>query len=203
MYLTAVKFKKSLRCFSEGEIFNLQPITLLVGDQGCGKSTLLELLARNDDKVLNVTLTEETVQKGVESFYFDSEKMNPRVKDPISYTNIDGTNRGIGLGAAVHARFRSHGETQNVFTNEALKTAKDCVIFLDEPESGLSLRNQFRLTHEIANAAKRNCQIIVATHSLVLIQSVNDVLSLEHKKWMNAAEFVAENCGEKNGIRTS
>lgn len=39
--------------------------------------------------------------KEVKTFYFDSEHMNPRINNPLSYTNVDGTNKGIGLGFAM------------------------------------------------------------------------------------------------------
>jgi predicted ATPase len=163
---------------------------LLVGNQGCGKSSILDLLARNDTKTLNVSLSEETKKKGVDTFYFDTEKMNPRITNPISYSNIDGTSKGIGVGHALNARFVSHGETLVAFTVDSLKQAKDCIVFLDEPESALSLRNQFRLAEEVFSASKRNCQLIIATHCFVLIDAMEQVLSLEHKSWLTAKQFV-------------
>jgi len=57
-------------------------------------------------------------------------------------------------------------------------------------EAGLSLKNQFALLREIKLAVKRSCQIILATHSLALIQGVDRVLSLEHRRWMCPEEFI-------------
>lgn len=74
-----------------------------------------------------------------------------------------------------------------------LKKAENCVVYLDEPESGLSLRNQYALAKEIHNAAKRNVQLFIATHSLILIQSVDTVVSLEHGKVMPSKEFIKLN----------
>lgn len=76
------------------------------------------------------------------------------------------------------------------FSVNAIKKAENCIIFLDEPESALSLRNQYNLVKEIDNANKRNCQIIVATHCLPLIEYADNVLSLEHKKWMSNNDFI-------------
>jgi predicted ATPase len=192
MYLKSVKFKESYRCFSQGQTFDFQQLNLLVGDQGCGKSTLLNLIFKRD-KILDVKLT-DLGKAGVKTFYFDSEKMNPRVLNPIKeYTNLDGTNKGIGLGAAIKARFSSHGETLVCFTVHALKKATNNAVFIDEPESGLSLRNQFRFVEEIKNTLARKCQLFIATHSLVLIQSFGDVLSLEHKQWMKSEDFIQLN----------
>lgn len=191
MYINSIEIVSDHRCFNKGEDFKLENITLLVGDQGCGKSTLLNGIQENDE-FLEMHLS-ELGQKGVDSFYFDSEKMNPRIKDPNTYTNMDGSSKGIGFSGAVTTRYTSHGETLVLFTVEALKQAENSVIILDEPESGLSLKNQFLLAKEIKEAAKRNCQLIIATHSLVLIKAFKNVLSLEHKKWMKSVEFVKLN----------
>ena len=194
MYIQSVAFKQSYRCFTQNETFDFtdKSLILLVGDQGCGKSSLLERMAHHDHKTLDIKLT-PIGAKGVSSFYFDSEKMNPRIVDPIHYTNLDGTDKGIGYAASIKARFTSHGETLVCFTVDALKKAENCVVFIDEPESALSLRNQFRLIDEIITAVTgRNCQVFVSTHCLSLIQAMPDlqVLSLEHRKWMGSDEFI-------------
>lgn len=67
--------------------------------------------------------------------------------------------------------------------------AKECVIILDEPESGLSITNQFKLIQEIYNAIKRGCQFFIATHCYPLIES-GDVISLEHWKKMSGISFI-------------
>jgi predicted ATPase len=68
--------------------------------------------------------------------------------------------------------------------------AKNVVLFLDEPESGLSIRSQYRILESINKAKNNGCQIFIATHSAILINSVDKVLSLEHKKWMNSGDFI-------------
>jgi predicted ATPase len=168
---------------------DLKSITLLVGEQGCGKSTLLSLLSCND-KLINVKLSESVHDEGIQTLYFDSEKMNPRVVDIEHYTNPNGTSRGIGVGAALKSRFMSHGEVLREFTVNGIKEAKDCVLLLDEPESALSLANQYRLARELQIAVSKNVQIIASTHCLPLIESVNEVYSLEHNRWMTSEEFV-------------
>lgn len=191
MYINTVEILKDHRNLHKGDIFTISDITALVGDQGCGKSTLLSGLQNKED-FLKIDLT-TTGDKGVKGYYFDSEKMNPRITNPMSYTNVDGTSRGIGLAGALAGRWQSHGEVLEGFTVSALKRANDCVILLDEPESGLSLRNQYKLWHEIQEAAKRKCQIILATHCLVIIQELGSVLSLEHRMWMANDKFIESN----------
>lgn len=198
MHLLSIKLNEDFRILNSNLSIQLKPLTLLVGDQGCGKSSLLELLQKNSNK-LTMVLSDEVIKNSIGSYYFDSESMNPRTADLVAnYSNPDGTNKGIGMGEALLTRFMSHGETLRKFTVDAIHKAKDCVLLLDEPEAALSLRNQFKLADQLKKAKKRNVQVIVATHCLPIIESVDEVYSLEHLKWMKSKEFIELN---KNTIK--
>lgn len=191
MYINNIKFieEDSTGCFKKDESYSInENIILLVGDQGVGKSTLLNILQQHK-KCCQVKLTDLGL-KGIDTWYFDAEKMNPRTKDPNLYSTINGQDKGIGYVNALTSRFKSHGEVLREFTVNAIRQAHDAVIFLDEPESALSIKNQKKLVIEIHEAVKRNCQFIIATHNYFLIKSVKTVLSLEHKKWMTAESFL-------------
>lgn len=169
-------------------IINCGDVNLFVGNQGCGKSTLLNLLQKNH-KDVKLTLAEDTIKNGVSSFYFDSENDNPRTKNPELFTDVSGNDVGIGYGGALVSRFKSHGEVLENFILKPLLKAKDCVILLDEPESGLSITNQFKLIDAIKKAVENGCQLFIATHCFPLIESF-DVISLEHNKQMTGVEFI-------------
>ena len=189
IYLSSTKLLDDKYCLKKDLIIDFKTITLLVGDQGCGKSTLLNLL-QSKSELLKLNLSEETIKKGVDTFYFDSEKMNPRILGIDDFSNPDGTSKGIGVGVALSTRFKSHGEILQVYTVNAITKAENCIVFLDEPESSLSLRNQFKLAKNLKKATERNVQFIIATHCLPLIESVKYVYSLEHLKWMKSLEFI-------------
>ena len=125
----------------------------------------------------------------VNTYSFDTEKDNPRLKDPQLYTTLSGADKGIGYKNALLSRFHSHGEILEWLIVNSLEEAKDCIIFLDEPESGLSLTNQFRLIQLIKNAANNGCQFFIATHCYPLINEFN-VISLEHNKQMTGKQFI-------------
>ena len=163
-------------------------VNLFVGNQGCGKSTLLTLMQQNHSDI-KLQLTKQASTTGVTSLYFDSEKNNPRTSDPNLYVTANGVSRGIGYGGALRSRFMSHGEVLENFTVNPLFEAKDAVILLDEPESGLSITNQMRLIDAIKTAAKNNCQLFIATHCYPLIEAF-DVISLEHNKQMAGKDFI-------------
>lgn len=163
-------------------------VNILVGNQGCGKSTLLNLIQKNHSDI-EVTLSESTKLNGVNTFFFDSEKDNPRIKDLQFFSNPNGEDIRIGVGGAIYSRFKSHGEVLQEFIIAPLLTAQNCVIILDEPESALSLSNQFKLISAINIAVKNNCQLFIATHCYPLIESFN-VISLEHQKQMKGIDFI-------------
>jgi predicted ATPase len=183
--VTLIEDKYNLK---KGLSIKLKNITLLVGEQGCGKSTLLSLL--RDNKSIKTKLSDQVQLEGIETFYFDSEKMNPRIQDLEMFTKPNGESTGIGMGAALRTHFMSHGEVLREYTVNRIKDAKNCILFLDEPESALSLKNQYRLAGELKSAVLNNVQIIASTHCLPLIESVDEVYSLEHKMWMKSIDFI-------------
>lgn len=61
----------------------------------------------------------------------------------------------------------SHGEGFLEFFQS--RAADGGLYFLDEPESALSFRNQYRLAYFIRERAKAGCQFVIATHSPVLL----------------------------------
>jgi len=186
MYLKEIKIKEDFRCLVKDTKIKLQPITLLVGEQGSGKSTLLKLLQENN---VEYELS-ELGENGVESYYFDSEKMNPRILDGDDFTNPDGTSKGVGLGYGIMSRFKSHGEALREYTVDRIKDAKNCVLLLDEPEAALSLSNQYKLVSEFKKAIDRNVQLVIATHCLPIIQSFDNVFSMEKLEWLTSEEYI-------------
>lgn len=195
IHIEKIEIVKDYRTFKKGLEIELRSLNLLVGDQGAGKSSLLQCLhelgqQNKGEKVVQIVLKKDSQQKGVEVFYFDAEKHNPRMKDPQLYTDVRGRDVGIGYTNALVSRFASHGEILKKFTVDAISKASKCIVLLDEPESALSLKNQFKLVKEIQKAVDRNVQVLMATHCLPLIQSVENVYSVEHFKWMTSKEFI-------------
>lgn len=89
----------------------------------------------------------------------------------------------------LQTRMKSHGQV----IYPMLKTISEKhngLVFLDEPETSLSIRSQRKLVDVLYQATAQGCQLFIATHSLILIESVEEVYSLEHLKWMPSKDFI-------------
>lgn len=170
-----IVLKAEYRVFKKGMVIELRDdINLLVGDQGAGKSTLLKALSQPNEYAAFEFVTDGSVG----TKFFDTESGNPRV----TQSNLD-------IKQKVVSKFSSHGETMKPIVLHC-RHIKDSVILIDEPESGLSIRSQLEMIEAFKEAVANKCQLIIATHSPILMQSVDAVYSVEHKKWMSPENFI-------------
>jgi predicted ATPase len=191
-YLKAIQFSKEFRkIFKVGDEVNFFPgITLLVGDQGSGKSSVLScILGKNREKAIKPIWGEDGGNsKGLGVASFDFEHDNPRIKGHFPL-NATGNQMAFQIGV----KWQSHGETNLMLSRGMLgkDLPKDSsIICLDEPESGLSVRSQYKVWDFLSKAAESGKQLIIATHSTILIEQASKVFSMEHRQEMTAAEFL-------------
>ena len=167
-----------------------RPVTFLVGENGSGKSTLLEAIAvacgfnpeggtrnfrfatRETHSELGEYLT--PVRKGYhrDGFFLRAESFYNVA------SNIDEMDEGGGLGAKVIDSYggvslhrQSHGESflalvKNRFGGEGL-------YLLDEPEAALSPSRLLTLLCEVHRLVEHGSQLIIATHSPILMTYPN------------------------------
>lgn len=193
--LTQLKFKADFRCFKKDDTFEFRPgINLFVGDQGSGKSTLLALVRalavknvltglNGEDAAKVISLT--TDKTGSRVLSFDFEKDNPRMAHSFEMPNMSAE-------LIVRSRFVSHGQLVNSILDniEGLKNEKSHhAILMDEPDTGLSPRSARAFAGSLESLAKHH-QILAAVHNPLVIESVPEVLSLEHRRWMKSNEFM-------------
>lgn len=173
--LKKITFLKEYRCFKKGDVFDFEPLTILVGDQGCGKSTILSLIGKADDRQ-----TKEVVKitaGRIDTRYFDYEKHNPRMSSYVESV-LD-----------VATRFASHGQFVKAL-NESMSEQKGVCWIMDEPDGNLSIRSCLALAKQFNTAVKNGCQVIASIHSPVVMEQFDKVYSLEHRRWMKPAEFI-------------
>lgn len=96
----------------------------------------------------------------------------------------------VDLDVITVSAMQSHGQALFPFLQEALKV-KNGIVFLDEPETSLSIKSQIKLLGMLKEAQIDN-QILIATHSEILIKGIGNVISLDEgsPKWITADEFV-------------
>ena len=186
--ITKFEFTSKYRCFEEGEVFEFRPgINLLVGDQGCGKSTLLGELRNCGTKLKASDRAHRTKKSGTvstsgkcSSYVFDFEYDNPRTKGHF----------GDSINFQIASMYASHGET-GITVLRALKEAENSIIFMDEPDMALSVRSILEIAKLFDDMVKRGNQLIAAVHNPLLIECSDDVLSLEHRRWITSDDFIS------------
>lgn len=184
-FLTSVTFTKDYRCFKKGDTIPFKPgVNLLVGDQGTGKSTIIQILRNSsqekEDGPATITTT-ISPSKTVEMYSFDFERDLTRGKSHFDDRRP--------MKFQVQQMFMSHGETVRAVV-ETLDQMKDCLVLLDEPDIGLSLRSAYTLARLLASAAKRGCQLVASIHNPLVMQEIGEVYGMEERRWMTAPEFL-------------
>lgn len=171
----------------QGSLAFTAPVTFLSGDNGTGKSTLLEAIAvayginpEGGSQNFNFSTVDShsslyeqvrLIRKGEipqtkfflrsETYYNVASELEELARDPMQ----GGLAHASYGGQPLHTR--SHGEgllsiIENRFGNKGF-------YLLDEPEAGLATSRQFALLQEIHRLVKGGSQLIIATHSPVIM----------------------------------
>ncbi len=197
LYVSGIKLKKT--AFSDGGYLSELPVvkhlkelrlqrkvTFFVGENGTGKSTLLEAVAiccgfnaegGNKNFCFSSKATHSdlyqylTVVKGVkkpqDGFFLRAESFYNLATEVDRLDEADPVNRlskSYG-GRSLHQQ--SHGESfLSLFLN---RFGGNGLYILDEPEAALSPSRQLALLSQIHELVKQNSQLIIATHSPILM----------------------------------
>lgn len=178
----------------DGRLPFTAPVTFLSGDNGTGKSTILEAIAvayginpEGGSQNFNFSTVEShsdlyehvrLIRKGdiprtkfflrSETYYNVASELEELGRDPLQ-------------GGLAHASYghqplhtRSHGEgllaiIENRFGDRGF-------YLLDEPEAGLATSRQFALLQEMHRLVKSGSQLIIATHSPVIMSYPGSVI---------------------------
>lgn len=146
------------------------PITILTGENGKGKSTVLESAMGVDTDGGSRFKTQErtspiplalTKRNPPDTFFFRGDA---HLNLARFYASIGSLPGGDGMADLTQM---SHG--QSIMALAKRRFGAESLIFLDEPEAGLSVLRQLELLGRLGALAEAGAQIIMATHSPILL----------------------------------
>lgn len=171
----------------DGLIF--APITVIVGENGAGKSVLLESVAEAFGFPLeggSLAEQRESIEgKSALGDYLQLVRGASRTRDGLFFRAETAhsfqdflASRGSDRGKALLNQ--SHGESSLALIGSS--TVGQGLWILDEPESGLSFQGQLTLLQLLLDHVRAEGQVILCTHSPVLM-AVRGALLLEIGEW--------------------
>lgn len=181
-------------------------LTVIVGDNGYGKSSLIKFLKPPDvSKLFSFDKTKEElikeafqkyVDNSVNSLYFEGspkyfvieqnlhknsfiEEQKDKVKNSIT---------GMNVANLWDMQNDSNGENMIDFIN-SIKMIENGLIVLDEPETSLSIKSQYKIRKILEDLSKNN-QIIIITHSTIFMNLCEEVYDFETKQYTPTYTYI-------------
>lgn len=161
---------KALR--THGRLPFYQPITLITGENGVGKSTLVEGIAVSSNfndyggPFGAEAKSRKNPLRNVAAVTKGTRAMDGYFLRAESHFNV-ATEFGSSAPGVSNLHHMSHGESVMQVVQESFHG--NGLYLLDEPESGLSMIRQMTLLAELHRAAQAGAQLVIATHSPVLL----------------------------------
>lgn len=171
----------AVRALADGLVLHPK-VTFFVGENGSGKSTILEAIAvaagfnaeggtrnfnfetRASHSPLHEHLRVAWSRRPKDGFFFRGESFFTVASEIEALDKVQPLMHCYG-GRSLHER--SHGEAFLALVNN--RFGGDALYLLDEPESALSPARLLSLISAIANLVRRDSQVVIATHSPVLL----------------------------------
>jgi predicted ATPase len=154
----------------------------------------------------NENLLITKIDKPENLYFFDTEKNNPRLDNDSQITDfvryIVDTEDSKEFSRRVESyglnyleltknklNEKSHGEIILPMLKD-LENLKNSLILLDEPESSLSIRSVYKFIKILRKLEENGNQVLIATHSPIIIEEFGKVYSLDTREWIESDTFV-------------
>jgi predicted ATPase len=209
--------EKTFVIFEKGLQVNFQPITIIVGDNGCGKTSLIKNLIFPKEEYENCRFFSDNIEKSQEEVlknWVENEKRvlhfihqpnyiivennihkNSHIDNFKKHHTKDGFLQPQSLLDVWDMETFSNGENNLDFLN-SLQTISNALIVLDEPETSLSIKSQCKIVKVIKKLARKN-QIIIITHSEILMKLASEVYDFEMKKYVETEKYLIQQKNHK------
>lgn len=174
---------------------DFKDLTVIVGPNGSGKTQFLKAILSLVDKDSFSKKDYKThidVLPGTRFLMFDEKAYEDRVSNPPPW---DTTNYFNAHARLVLRNWQSKGEGQmdlmdSIIPIEGEFQEFEGVVFaFDEPDHNLDFNNQVELFNRLKKLSELS-QVIVITHSPVVIAQAGEVFDMETKQWVNSKEYL-------------
>lgn len=183
-------------------------LTIIVGDNGCGKTHFFQYLEPKFLKGLSWFMNEEQKKESAEHWISNKTYTLTFSKNPtyliqgnkihkdsfienFQNSKPQGTFTAGDINDLWTMQENSNGENILDFLN-SLTSLKDSLIVLDEPETSLSLKSQKHIKSIFSTLLKQNNQLIIITHSPLLMELSTEVYDFEKKEYVNTDDYIKE-----------
>lgn len=201
MLFNEIKFVEDYRKFKKDETIQFDDnLTIISGDNGSGKSTLIGCIRNMFDSSWSYSYNMDNNDKIIFSNDFNCNNKKVFFLDSCKDVNVT----GAGLDSehktmedmilSVKGIKQSSGESLIYQIVHLLNNAKDAdLVIIDEPEKGLSIKIQLLLSNVISKFCLENIntQVIITTHSEIMLNLKDTIWSTTHKKKMKTDEYIS------------
>lgn len=195
IYLKSLEFIKEQNPLPAGyKITFNKPITVLVGDNGVGKSTITDAIGQHFGE------KDDTYLKRDATSILKIDKLD--TKFPYKFVDFHGGDKKFSSSFGddislqmFHMKASSGQVSLSLIQSANFKEFKDGLIVLDEPERGLSIRNQRALGKMLGQISfYKNCQLIMTCHSEIVLKALSEIgaefFEVKERKIVTYDEFL-------------